>query len=784
MNETIRERLFKQLDKCLSILESYNIASVMPLFYVVVAHHEGHLISIPSNNPNSLFSGKRYIQSVEIIDGIESDLLKSIRNSVSPNFFEGQSAEAIFNFYGLCNEQINDYYVEIIEHIISYYSARGAKNAGISITPKEVARLMSHLIKECNPTKIYDPCAGLCTYSLTQDLITIPFVGQEIDRLTKVIAEIRLYANRQNAAIYNEDSTLNWRESDSCDVLASELPFGISLNDISTDRNRPTLLEDYVLYKFINDSSLRKAVLMVSMGTCSKRGESFTMRKILCENNWVEYVIKLPAGILPSTGASSAILVLNKERTKKDIKFVLADDCISEFERKRILDYKGVIERVCGTDTKQTATIPFTETFKQDFSFNPGTYVLERIDVLPGQQIVKFNTLTTRVWGERQFNDTKGRILLPEHMFSNIIEMHTGDVYIEESNIKSQSLVKITGKGIIFNGHADKFYIKTDEEPLFISSSYACFAVQTNKCYPEYLAHCVINASQFKDSVSFGTSMHRIDWEHLLLPIYVRLDSQRQIVLRIYRQEQNELRKKLERLQVLSEKSSDLIHNLGITFTKICAGISDLMHDNESPTIIALNDNVRFALRQINSTGTNFKYVNPELCKVNLYEMVDKYIDAWQNFGYNTYDVFQSCNVSEDTKVEIDVDLFYTMLDCIFINAHQHGFNKHEDSENKMLVDFQGVIYNDEKYIRISFANNGNPLPDNFTIHDYVARGVVGLNSFQDGLGGNHIYEIVHKFNGLVSLESEKEWLTVSILLPVYLTSNITKFNVYECECV
>lgn len=773
-----------QLDKCLSILGSYDIASVMPLLYVVVAHHEGHLISIPSVNPKSLFSGKRYIQPVEVVDGVESDLLKSIRNSVNQSYFEGQSAEAVFNFYGFCNEYIKDYYVEIIEHIISYYSARGAKYAGMSITPKEVAMLMSSLIKRCNPKKIYDPCAGLCTYSLMPDLQTVPFVGQEIHQLTKVIAEVRINAIRQDAVIYNEDSTFNWRESDNCDVLASELPFGLRLNDTPTDRNRPNLLEDYILYKFINDSSLKKAVLMVSMGTCFRQGESFAMRKTLCEKNWVDCVIKLPAGVLPSTGINTAILVLNKERNNKDIKFVLADDCTSVSGRTRSLDYKSVIDRVNGNDDKQTAIVSVSETFKQDCSFNPGAYVLERIDVLPGQQIVKFNTLATRVRGERQFNDIVGRILQPEHLFSSIAEMHTSDTSIGESSVKSPSLVKITGKGIIFNVRADKFFIKTDETPLFISPNYNFFVVQEDKCYPEYLAYCVVNASQFKDSASLGAAMPRIDWEHLLLPIYVSLESQRQIVLRIYRQEQNELKKKLESLQVLSGKSSDLIHNLGITFTKISAGIGDLMHDNDNPTIVALNDNVQFALRQINSTGTDFHFVNPELSKVVIYDVIDKYIDAWQNFGYSTFDVFQSCNVSEDTKVEVDVNLFYTILDSIFINAHQHGFNKHEDPENKMLVNLEGVIYNGEKYIRVSFANNGNPLPDNFTIHDYVARGVVGINSFQDGLGGNHIYEITKKFNGFVSLESDNEWLSVSILLPVYITSDKTEFKVYECECV
>ena len=76
-------------------------------------------------------------------------------------------------------------------------------------------------------------------------------------------------------------------------------------------------------------------------------------------------------------------------------------------------------------------------------------------------------------------------------------------------------------------------------------------------------------------------------------------------------------KKKLEKLQVLSGKSSDLIHNLGITFTKMSAAIAVLRKENATSTQIdspvnVLNDNIQFALRQINCTGTDFSHVKPE----------------------------------------------------------------------------------------------------------------------------------------------------------------------------
>ena len=88
VKESAKEKLFNQLDNCLNALGSYDVNSLMPLLYVVVAHHQGHLLSIIGKS-GLLFSGKMQIQSVEAVDGIESELLKSIRRSVDPHYFEG-----------------------------------------------------------------------------------------------------------------------------------------------------------------------------------------------------------------------------------------------------------------------------------------------------------------------------------------------------------------------------------------------------------------------------------------------------------------------------------------------------------------------------------------------------------------------------------------------------------------------------------------------------------------------------------------------------------------------
>ena len=742
VKEAIRNNLMVELDKCLSSLIRYDVDSLMPLFYVLCAHHEGHLVSIVGEG-KSLFHGKMHIQPIEIVDGYESPLLKEIRNSVNPSFFEGQSAEAVFQFYSMCNEYINEFYQDIIEHIISVYTSNAGKYSGVSVTTQEIAQLMGYFITDCAPRRVYDPCAGLCSFAILPELSKIEFVCSELSNRTKVIADIRLNAAGKQLEINQEDCTFNWRGNSNCDCLASELPFGLRLNDRSLDERRPLLLEDFVIGKFIESESLSSAVLLVSASTCI-RGNNKHIRKTLCEKNYVDAVIKLPRGVLSYTGVDSVILVLKKHRYTKDIKFVYADDCIISDGRNKKLNYQAVIERLEKTEGNQIGVVRVEETYSHDFSLDPVYYLHNMIEVQSGQTLVKFRDMTTQIRGERRFDDVTGRVLLSEHLCASITEFHTRSIDINSIElVNPDRYVKVSNKCVILNMTADKFYYKNDNDPLFVSPNFSCFEVNENICLPEYLIHVLLDNKRIRETYSQGI-ISRVNYNELYLPIYTNLRSQRLIVERIYRQEQNELKKKLEKLQVLSGKSSDLIHNLGITFTKMSAAIAVLRKENATSTQIdspvnVLNDNIQFALRQINCTGTDFSHVKPELEKVNLYKTVSNYIMAWKNFGYKSFDVAPiKLNVSEDTMVEIDKDLFFTMLDCIFINAHQHGFNKRYNSHNKVIIDLQGVYADNNKYVMIGISNNGNPLTDGYSIKDFVERGNVGLNSSQDGLGGNH----------------------------------------------
>ena len=101
-----------------------------------------------------------------------------------------------------------------------------------------------------------------------------------------------------------------------------------------------------------------------------------------------------------------------------------------------------------------------------------------------------------------------------------------------------------------------------------------------------------------------------------------------------------------------------------------------------------------------------------------------------------------------------------------------------------MSVNIDGVRLDKKSYIKIEVANNGNPLPDGMTLQDFVARGVVGVNSSQDGVGGDHILQIIHHFGGKMAIEQTSKWFSVMLFIPVYLTSDDTDFYDTDYECI
>lgn len=786
VNDAVKKNVTDGLISCLiklGKLNNYTLDCLVPLLYVLCAHHQGHLLSITGsdsfNDPLGL-NGRKKLQPVAAVDGEESVLLINLRETVDEAMFEGEAAQIIFNFYERYSDYINEYYQELIETVILYASNNFGRTSGLTVTSNELAALMAALISRQNPMSIFDPCAGLCSYVLSPELRNVKFAGTDLNPTIPFMANVRMDAFGVEGYCYPDNATRDWHDVDvvdinDCDVLASEPPMGVVLPRTETFAEGVATLEDLLISRFMEIETLRRAVILVSAGTCW-RTNNRALRKKLCEANFLDTVIELPSGALSHTGVSSTIFILNKDKNCETIKMVLATNCVKgQNNRRPILDVKAVLKLI-DNRTSRIVEIHKKELEAHDFKIEPRQYVPDDYNLLPGQELVKMSEVATLIrpcLSEVQDGIT---VLMPSQMRESICEVTLCEEHRVESIPPSRRYNLITEKCVLFDPVSNHFYIKKDVEPLLVNADYWCYSVDETKVMPEYFAQTVADTVR-------NVAPHHLASE-MQLPLFRNIESQKNILNRMYREESNRLRQKLERLEVLSGKASDLIHNLGVTFSKIGAGVASLKAVIANEQITDIEDNVQFALRQINATGANFAEVKPILTPASLLDILTRYVESWRNFGYSTFDVNDPISeLSNDTRVKVDVELFYTLLDCIFVNAHQHGFLKVLAEGNLVEVVVKGVLVDGEQYAAVCISNNGCALPDDFTLKDFVTRGVVGINSAQDGLGGDHICKIAHLFGGFVSIDNADR-PSFNVLLPIYITSEDSNFEDYELECI
>ena len=767
LKDTVLENLMVELDKCLSSLLLYDINAIMPLFYVLCAHHEGHLVSIIGEN-GSFFHGKMHIQPIETVDGYESPLLKEIRQLVSHSYFEGQPAELVFNFYSTCSEYINEFYKELIEHIFEFYSKHSGRYSGSYVTPSEVSKLIGHFILRNRAHSVYDPCAGLCTFATLPELREIDFLCSELDMRSKVMADIRMDAWGRDITLRQEDSTFMWRGEEGSDCLASELPFGIRLNNRTIEHQPSDLLEDYVISKFLDSETLTSAVLLVSAGTCS-RSRTSIIRKRLCENNYVDTVIRLPRGILSNTSVDAAIVVLNKHRTTDDsILLVDGQFFVSKNTRGRnlILDIDA-IKRVIDKHSEDASSIRLSvKDLDNNYSLLPNRYLVDTSKVENGLKLSDLiqvdmpRPYTGNMWTVSDFSDDWNKCQLTTKEVNDstrrrVISYSGNELMVQFSN----------GRLMLGEIEGLTLGVKVAVGSLAI----AFHIVNTQKIHKKYLLYALKSQIATAQAQAFATGeviprLSANDFLDIVIPCPSISDQEK-----IIRDAED---KYLQQLG-LGRTSSDIAHMLGTPSVHIgnalkLLELSENLNEDDRKTLSYLKDNFEYMdrLMKLNSILDFSKQSKKPICLANF---IRDYIDKWKSFGSNTFRVeFDGDENALKAKVSANSDALMIMFDCLFDNANRHGFHKKKSPDNEMTIVLLSEMKDGAPYIMLRVGNNGSPLDKDFSLNDYITRGRYKSDSGRSGLGGYHVNAVTQSMGGEISsILKSAEWTAFEFLIPI-----------------
>lgn len=356
---------------------------------------EGELKLAHNENSKNAFFDELYkfIADNEILNGVilevyrlkdmDPQLIVRIQDEIRSINIQGDSAEA----FRICIDALsNDTKIEFS-------------------TAPNISKLISNLLKGIEARSIYDPAIG--TGSLITEVANkhkkINVYGQDINSDVIKICKMLLILEGKFEDVNNilDGSTIvnpkhivdgNIRKFD---CIVSEPPFGVKdwgYNELQDDvYNRfyrgfpPKSMGDYAFITHVVESldDNGVVVLVEPSGVLFRGGAEGNIREALVNENIVDCIISLPNNMIYGTSIPVNLLILKKNRKKKDVLFIDVLNSVESSKRLTILPDE-VINKI--TDTFEnykeelgfSRVVTFEEIKKNDYNLMVQRYIEEK----------------------------------------------------------------------------------------------------------------------------------------------------------------------------------------------------------------------------------------------------------------------------------------------------------------------------------------------------------------------------------------------------------------------
>jgi type I restriction enzyme M protein len=312
------------------------------------------------------------------------------------------------------------------EYLLRKFAEGSGQSAGEFYTPREVAILMSHILDPEPGNEIYDPCCGSggllikCAlrfkekYHDDSSVEPLNFYGQEFLPSTFAMAKMNVFIHDMEAQIALGDTmvTPKFTNPDGSlrkfDIVTAnpmwnqDFPQSTYENDPYNRFNfgyPPSNSADWGWIQHMFASLNEKGIMAVVLDTGApsrgsgnvSRNRERDIRKEFVEKDFVEAVLLLPENLFYNTTAPGIILVLNKEKRKKnEILLINASKLFTKGRPKNYLpdeSIKQISEIFLNWKEENgiSKIISKEEVVKNDYNLSPSRYVAQEggDDTLP-----------------------------------------------------------------------------------------------------------------------------------------------------------------------------------------------------------------------------------------------------------------------------------------------------------------------------------------------------------------------------------------------------------------
>lgn len=298
-------------------------------------------------------------------------------------------------------------------YMIGQFGSQAGKKAGEFFTPRHVSRLLSKLAQPKEGARICDPACGSGGLLLlageeieNQGSTNYALYGQESTGSTYQLARMNMFLHGKDGARLEWGDTLNnplLVEDDRLmkfDLVIANPPFSLKkwgAENAENDKyNRffrgvpPKDKGDFAFISHMVDTAKPKSgrvAVIVPHGVLFRGGAEGKIRQSFIEENIIDAVIGLPAGLFQTTGIPVAILILDRSREagganekKKDILFIEASKEFKPGKAQNTLS-KENIEKIYNTYAKREEINKFSrkvmpgEIKENDYNLNITRYV-------------------------------------------------------------------------------------------------------------------------------------------------------------------------------------------------------------------------------------------------------------------------------------------------------------------------------------------------------------------------------------------------------------------------
>ena len=519
----------------------------------------------------------------------------------------------------------------------------------------------------------------------------------------------------------------------------------------------------------------------------------------MTEADCIETIVSLPAGIFYSTGISTFLLVLNKDKSNRTIRFIDGRSCFKKEQKRNILDSETFFQDYFNRDicSESSFDVDIQQLRDCDYSFVTSMYSGYEDSVPEGYCAFNFNEVF-RIPQMRMCTPyDEGYVLKPVDFSRNLLEIMDFQKVKENGATSSyRKTMEPAQLALSFLGDEMRMVRLDGNADVIANSNQIPLVFQDNSpIVLEYAILSLLNNSRFSNLANnySGMQLRRArDLVRYLDTIKLVAPSSKKEQARLFELELSS--QKAEKAQSLKdelarlgtrETVSDLSHMMNTPFSNIgdLLGVlpDEEMSDNAKKWIVQLKDNFEYLKRLIKTVGADFSIDACPMENIEIHSFMNEYIQSWTNINHQFFKTELISNLSyDDVCVRGNDTLLRIALDCIFKNAQRHGFKNRFSEENKVSISLSEVNHLDKPFVCISIANNGEPFPESFTIKDFIKRGKVAGDSGKTGLGGYHVYSIIKRLGGFLNLTNDGNGEVIFELLipaPGLSIKNINTYN-------